>query len=153
MEASAEELSEMFLGRRVFTRGQDMREYRLVLLIKHVFQGELPSEQRVSALFQTTQTQSRALIRAVMSKYQYELQDHLKAAMTSTLSSATQDGGPDSPHVVLIDNDTIIEALNRALAGIDGSRQQISKLRDRLTSYEIPHPSYELLAREFGLTR
>ncbi|HEY8788095.1 MAG TPA: hypothetical protein VIM10_03025 [Actinopolymorphaceae bacterium] len=67
-EAASEEYVRMILGQKVFTRGTDIREYRLSLLITHVFGGRLPSEQLISALFQTTATQSRALLRAVMSK-------------------------------------------------------------------------------------
>jgi hypothetical protein len=74
-DAAAEEYIRMILGQRVFTRGQDIREYRLYLLVKHVFAGKLPTEQQICSLFQTTTTQSRALLRAVMSKYQYELQE------------------------------------------------------------------------------
>src|SRR4051794_20961152 len=73
-KAASEEYARMILGQRVLTRGQDIREYRLCLMINHVFGGRLPSERQISALFQTTATQSRALLRAVMSKYQYELQ-------------------------------------------------------------------------------
>jgi hypothetical protein len=53
VSAAATEYIEMFLGRRVFTRGQDIREYRLFLLMRGVF-GRLPDEQEVSDLFQTT---------------------------------------------------------------------------------------------------
>ena len=49
-KAAAAEYVEMFLGRKVFTRGSDIREYRLFLLIREVF-GRLPTEQQVSDLF------------------------------------------------------------------------------------------------------
>lgn len=62
----------MFIGQRVFTRGRDIQEYRLFLLIRGPFGNTIPDDQMVCDLFQTT-TQSRALVRSVMSKYQYEL--------------------------------------------------------------------------------
>jgi hypothetical protein len=92
-DAASEEYVRMILGQRVLTRGQDIREYRLCLMITHVFGGRLPSEQRISALFQTTSTQSRALLRAVMSKYQYELQDAIRGSLRDELHTAKQ---PDS---------------------------------------------------------
>ncbi len=57
--AALEEYLRMFLGQRVFTRGSDIVEYRLLLLTKEAFQGRLPDEQRVCALFQRSVTGSR----------------------------------------------------------------------------------------------
>ena len=50
--ASIEELISMFLGQKVFSRGSDILEYRLFLLIIHAFNGKIPDEQEVSKLFQ-----------------------------------------------------------------------------------------------------
>src|SRR5437870_118915 len=68
--AAAEEYARMFLGQRVFTRGSDLREYRLLLLMRDVFK-RIPDDQEVSNLFQTTSSQCRSVIRSVISKYQY----------------------------------------------------------------------------------
>jgi len=95
LHAAATEYVEMFLGRKVFTRGQDIREYRLFLLMKEVFE-RLPDEQEVSDLFQTTESQSRSLIRSVMSKYQYDLTDVLRWTHVSrgVLSKSIRAGSP-----------------------------------------------------------
>ena len=77
--AALEEYARMFIGQRVFTRGSDIHEYRLFLLIKQPLEGRIPDEQQVSDLFQTTATQSRSLIRSVLAKYQYELQEATRA--------------------------------------------------------------------------
>jgi len=37
----------MFIGQQVFTRGADIREYRLFLLIEQPFDAHIPDEQRV----------------------------------------------------------------------------------------------------------
>ena len=52
--AALEEYARMFLGQRVFTRGSDAREFRLLLLIKHAFANRFPDDQRISDFFQTT---------------------------------------------------------------------------------------------------
>ena len=72
-KAALEEYIKLFLGQKVFTRAADFREYRLFLLIQHVFDNEIPNEQKISDLFQTTTNQSRTLTRSIMSKYQYDL--------------------------------------------------------------------------------
>ncbi|HYM60686.1 MAG TPA: hypothetical protein VEZ11_07320, partial [Thermoanaerobaculia bacterium] len=79
--AAAEEYARMFLGQKVFTRGSDIQEYRLFLLIRHAFGGSIPDEQHISDLFQTTASQSGSLIRSVMSKFQYELRQVIDATL------------------------------------------------------------------------
>jgi hypothetical protein len=92
--AALTEYLELVLGRRVFTRGSDMREYRLFLLIQRLYGGQrLPTEDEVSALFQTTSTQSRSLLRAVGSKYQYELSEITQAALRAAVDLISQADG------------------------------------------------------------
>lgn len=59
--SALEEYGRMFIGQRVFTRGADIQVYRLFLLIKGPFDNQIPDEQIVSDLFQTTANQSRSL--------------------------------------------------------------------------------------------
>ena len=148
--AAREEYLTMILGQRVFTRGQDMREWRLVLIIRHVFGGELPSEKVISNLFQTSTTQSRALLRAVMSKYQYELQEGIQATLRLTVSRATQ------AHDALVwtfatDSENIIDALNREIQGIDPALPQVTRMRNTVSTYEIAKSSYEKLKARYDL--
>jgi hypothetical protein len=56
--AALEEYGRMFIGQRVFTRGADIQVYRLFLLIKGPFDNQIPDEQIVSDLFQTTANQN-----------------------------------------------------------------------------------------------
>ena len=146
-EAAEEELVRMILGQRVFTRGQDMREYRLLLLIQHVFEGKLPTEQMISALFQTSTTQSRALLRAVMSKYQYELADGIRGTLKDAIqTAAVHVGGPTGEKIITVDSENVIDALNRELAAADGRLPQIGKLRGTVSTYVVPAESFEKLA-------
>jgi hypothetical protein len=147
-EAASEEYVRMILGQRVLTRGQDIREYRLSLLIMHVFGGRLPSEQQISALFQTTTTQSRALLRAVMSKYQYELQEAIRASLRDELHRATQVQDTNE-WLLTCDSENIIEALNREIVKIDGTLPQIRKSRGTVGAYDIPNSTHDALMRVF----
>jgi hypothetical protein len=143
-QAATEEYLRMILGQRVLTRGQDIREYRLSLLITHVFGGRLPTEQQISALFQTTTTQSRALLRAVMSKYQYELQDAIRGSLRDELHTAKQIEGT-TEWLLTCDSENIIEALNREVVKIDGTLPQINKSRGTVGAYEIANSTYTAL--------
>jgi hypothetical protein len=147
--AATEEYLTMILGRTNYTRGSDIREYRLLLIIKHVLKGRLPSEGLISRLFQTSITQSRALLRAVMSKYQYELHSAIDATLRETIADASQEE-PGGPWYITIDSENVIEHLNRELATLDGTVPQISKKRSSVITYEIANSSYRLLSERFN---
>jgi hypothetical protein len=143
--AAEEEYLRMILGQRVLTRGQDIREYRLFLLIIHVFDSRLPSETQISALFQTTATQSRSLLRAVMSKYQYELQESINGTLAQLLRDSQPDPNVKGGRWLTVDSENIIEALNRKVAAIDGSLRQVVKLRGTVSTYEISPSTFKRL--------
>ena len=148
--AAAEELMAMFLGQKVFSRGSDMREYRLYLLIKHAFSSRIPNEQDVCKLFQCTSSGSRSLIRAVMSKYQYllknaiddTLKDHLKAVEVAEDKESV---------AIAIHNLNLVDELNRELGEIDSSLPPVRKIRGSVSTYKIKPSSYTKLCEHFGL--
>jgi hypothetical protein len=148
--AAAEEQVRMILGQKVFTRGSDVREYRLFLLIRYAFNGRIPDEQAVSDLFQTTVTQSRSLIRSVMSKFQYELSEAIETTLRFYVSSATLDA-PDSDYCIMLNSESIVEAINRRLASIDGSLPQITKKRGTVANYIIRPSSLNRLCQALDI--
>lgn len=149
--AAVQEYLRMFLGQKVFTRGMDLQEYRLFLLIKEAFGNQVPEEQRICDLFQTTATQSRSLLRSVMSKYQYELHDAINASCRQLIANATYDKDLDE-WVVTINSDNMVEALNRAIGAMDGALPQVAKKRGSVCSYVLKPSSYERLCQHFGVT-
>jgi hypothetical protein len=150
--AAATEYVEMFLGLKVFTRGSDIREYRLFLLMREVFK-RLPTEQEVSDLFQTTETQSRSLIRSVMSKYQYELTEVLSKSMKDALEAAAQDQNTeeDGDWYITVSSEYIVEALNRLVAQRDGTLTRIVLRKGTASSYVIKPSTRAMLRAALGL--
>ena len=148
--AAVEELITMFLGQKVFSRGSDMLEYRLFLLIIHAFGGKIPDEQEVSRLFQTTTTGSRSLIRAVMSKYQYQLKSYIERTLIGLLNSADVSEDDDS-FLVSVHNLNLVEELNRELAEIDTNLPPVQKKRGSVSTYIIFPSSYNRLCKRFAI--
>lgn len=141
--AATEEYLEMLRGSRVFTRGQDIREYRLFLLIKHYFKT-IPSDGEVSALFQTTATQSRGLLRAVTSKYQYDLNQVLTQALRKLLKSA-KNSGENGTFWLTPTSEYMVEELNRRLAIQDPSAVRIRRLPGTVLTFVITSGSKSAL--------
>lgn len=133
----------MFLGQRVFTRGSDVREYRLALLIRTAFNNAIPDEQTVCDLFQCTLSQSRALVRAVMSKYQYELSTAVRSTLASVLKTAKQDNDKGT-YVISVSNENIVAELNKMLARRPG-HDEIARQTGKLGVYELQPAAYQFL--------
>lgn len=149
-EAAREEYQSMMLGQKVFSRGQDIREYRLFLLIKHLFDGKLPTERAISNLFQATASQSRSLLRAVLSKYRYELDEGLFETLKDIVRRANR-AGPDGEWLFATDSEAQIEALNRSIEGINPQLTQVGRRARTVGTYEIANATYEALRTKYGL--
>jgi hypothetical protein len=146
--AALDEYVRMFLGQRVFTRGSDILEYRLLVLTKRAFAGQLPDEQRVSALFQKSATGSRSLIRATLAKFQYELTTELATTMGDVLGRVEPDG---DGWKVVITSEALVEAMNRQLGFLDGTLPQITKRPSTVSSYHIQPSAYGRLCHQLGI--
>lgn len=150
--ASFEEYLKLFIGQKVFTRGSDMKEFRLLLIIKHVFGGKVPSEDTVSKLFQLTNSESKSLIRSVMSKYQYEMSDMIKNSLRETIDRAkpsTTDEGTLEGYKMDIKTHNILQELNKILGYLDGGAPMITKERGTYSTYNIKPSSYNKLKDYF----
>jgi hypothetical protein len=147
--AAAEEYARMFLGQKIFTRGSDIREYRLFLLIRTAFKNEIPDEQDVCALFQCTLSQSRALLRAVISKYQYEL----SKAISDTLKTVLRRAKPNKQKgtfILAVNNESVVAELNKTLARQPG-QDEIARQTGKLGTYELQPAAYQFLLKHFNL--
>jgi hypothetical protein len=136
---------------KVFSRGSDILEYRLFLLIVHAFNGQIPDEQEVSKLFQTTTTGSRSLIRAVMSKYQYQLKSFIERTLINLLDSAVVSEERDCLFLS-VHNLNLVDELNRELAEIDTNLPPVQKKRGSVSTYIVFPSSYNRLCERFGVT-
>jgi hypothetical protein len=140
----------MFLGQKVFTRGSDLREYRLPLLIQQVFGNHIPDEAPVSRLFQTRSSESRALLRAVMSKYQSQSHNAAESSIKDVLAGAKADS-KEGPWLMTVDNTIIVEHLNRALAEADGTLDRVIRHGNSISTYEAKPSSFKKLCEIFGV--
>jgi len=80
-----------------------------------------------------------------MSKYRYELQEPIKQTLLDTLKGSQPNPNVTDGHLLVIDNENVIDALNRLLATIDGSLTPIGRLQGTVTTYEVAPSSYRAL--------
>lgn len=148
-KAALHEYVEAYLGRRAFSRGSDILEHRLALLIEHAFAGALPLEVDVSRLFQTPLTASRSLLRNTLSKYRYQLRGATIASAKAVLEAAAWDGA-NSHFRLTVRSVNLLNALNQTLIDTDAAKRPVIRLADSVATYAVSAPSYETLCNAFG---
>ena len=148
--SSFEENRRMIIGQKVFTRGRDILEYRLFNLIKFYFDGKIPDEQKICDLFQITATESRAFVRSIMSKYQYDLKETISTTLKEQVENIQKDE-EENIYRLSIQNQYFKDELNRILGSIDTSLPIIEKERGTISTYIIQPSSYIKLCEYFEI--
>lgn len=151
--AAMEEYTKMILGSKVFSSGTDMRVYRLCLLIDRCFRNILPNEEMVSRIFQTTTTQSRALLRSVVSKYQYVLKEIINRTISKLVEETIVISPKKNEIFLAINNNShfFIDLLNEKISSLDVTLPSVSLRPHCSASYQIQLNTYRALCKEYGL--
>lgn len=148
--AALTEYKEMLLGKGLPTRADEIKQHRLFHLVKHYFQGVMPTEAEVSSMFQLTETESRALIRNVRTRFRYQLEAEILNTLQQTVISAELN--EDKYHVV-IQSDNVLEELNRVVSTNAPQLDPITKVRGSARKYQISEDTYELLGNVLGINQ
>ncbi|HEX8450267.1 MAG TPA: hypothetical protein VF652_11815 [Allosphingosinicella sp.] len=147
-KAALSEYLECYLGRRAFSRGSDILEHRLSLLVKHAFAGRIPTAAEISDLFQTTLTTSRTLIRNTFSKYRFELDAVAAAAAKDVLERVVWADGDVCNAKIAAPN--LVELLNRRLLSANPGHKEIVRTQGAVGTYAITQDAYAELCALFG---
>lgn len=147
-QAALTEYVAQYVGRRALSRGTDILEHRLHLLIRHAFDNEVPTEAQVSDLFQTTAAQSRTLIRNTLSRYRFDLATALEATVKATLEAAKPGKGV---FLLEIKSAQVLDALKSKLEQEHPGQVPIARTRDAST-WTLKPVSYAKLCGSFGAT-
>jgi len=118
-------------------------------MVGHVLNGRLPDEAMVSRYFQLSSNEARARLRGVTSKYQRGLEVQIRQSIVDILDAAGHDDDTDI-YSITVNNQTVIDLLNSALASIDGTLKAVSKVRGTVASFEMPGSSYDALRTRFA---
>jgi len=144
--AAIMEYKEMFLGRGLPTRADEIRQHRLLYLIKFYFQGRIPNEVEVASMFQLTETESRSLIKSVKTRFRFELLQEIRQTLRTIIESASRERETE-PFRVVIQSDNVLEELNQIISIQAPYAVPISKCRSTTRTYEITEDSYDILCR------
>ena len=149
--AALEEYIMMILGNKVFTSGTEIHVYRLCLLINRCFTDILPNEEMVSRIFQTTTTQSRSLLRSVVSKYQYVLGEIIRNTISKLVEDTEVLPSSEIETMLIINTNSrfFIELMNEKIASLDVTLPSVSLRPHCSASYQIQFNTYLALCDEY----
>lgn len=155
--AGLEEYRDMFLGDGMPMRADDMRQFRLLYLIKHHFEHRIPNELEVSTMFQIPESRARNLIRYVLARFRYMIEQEILNTVDMIVKACTASSRPDT-RLMYIGADNMVEEINRiiSLAGLEfhlltriqpGSRQyeisldSLDEVRKYIIKYKKAQPT------------
>ena len=136
------EYKEMLLGKGLPTRADEIKQHRLFHLVKHYFKGVIPTEVEVSKMFQLTESESRALIRNVRTRFRYQLEHEIMTTLQQTIRAAELEG---DVYQAVIQSDNVLEELNRLISTHAPQLDPITKVRNSARKYQISEDTFDLL--------
>lgn len=148
--AALAEYREMLLAGGTPSRADEVLEHRLYFLIKHYFDGRIPSEPEVSRTFHETLSKSRTLVRNVLTRYSRELDEELTSTLVD-LANAAQQVEEDGHWRVVIQSDNALERLNQIIAAEAPTLDPVRKVPNSARTYKIHPDSYNVLRTHLGL--
>lgn len=146
--AAMTEYKEMLLGKGLPTRADEIKQHRLLHLVKFYFRGTIPTEAQVSSMFQLTESESKALIRNVKTRFRYQLETEIINTLLHTIELAEL---VDNKHHVVIQSDNVLEELNRIISTNAPNLDPVTKIKNSARKYQISEDAYEFLTHHLGL--
>ena len=149
--AALAEYKEMLLGMGLASRASEIREHRLLCLIRYYFKERIPSEAEVGSIFRLTESASRSLIRSVTSKFEQDLRgqvdETLKRAIAQPKFSKDR-----RTYRVMIQSDNVVEELNRIIEREGPGRTPVTGVRGMSRMYDISEGAYKVLCEQLGVS-
>ena len=151
-KAACVEYVNMAEGTKVFTRFSDLQEYRLYLLVKYFFSGNIPGEQTICSLLKIQYGSARGLIRSMLSRYRSDIEECVEANCIHLLKSCKKiDTNDGAYRIVAIESSNLASELNDVLASIGSDQAPLKKMPNTMSNYRIEENSYRELCKRFGV--
>lgn len=138
-KAALREYAEMILGTSPVTSTTEMRERRLVRLIRHAYAGRIPDVHEISRVFNVPPSTATSTLRNVMSKHRRQIAAAVQSDIDDFKANCQQ--RPDQDWQVAVSNPVLIEMLNARLEKAGAGKARITKDPKTLGEYVVPNGS------------
>jgi hypothetical protein len=137
--AALREYIEMFAG-QALTGVSDMRERRLVAILRALPPEGFPTDERIARLFNLTSLQGRALLRTTLSRHRARLKETMEAAARRFIAACEGEDGAE--RVARFPNAVVIEMLNAQLSAADAPRSPIRRKPGTFDTYLVANGAF-----------
>ncbi len=138
-DAAADEYANLVTSRYLISTISAAREFRLFLLVKHAYPGDLPDPDVIASLFRVSATQGRSLLRSALTRYRDELKANTRTQAKALLTSLSPDA--DGVFRLSTDADYLVEAMNAELPSLGNELKRISRFTGTAALYRIEEPT------------
>lgn len=145
-QTAMREYADMMIGNAPITTATDLRERRLVGLIKTALGGRMPEANRVARLFNIAPQGARTLLRSVTAKHRRKLGAALRAETAAFVKACVLDQNANDWKVTWL-NPILVEMLNSRLETANQSKEPIKRNPLVLGGYIVPNGSYQWIAQ------
>jgi len=148
LEAAKEEYIVQFLSDGNKNSLSEIRQYKLFLLVKHVFRGMIPSEVEVASIFKIPNTSAKILIKNMRSRYQFEIEQYFKETIRVILNqinvneNVNNNGGYFQ---LYIRSPYMLSEMNQIIELGNQNYEKIKRLDPYSSFYKISPDSRQLL--------
>jgi len=145
VNAAAHEYIDMFTGAAPITTAVDVRERRLVSIIRNGL-GEIPKTALIARLFKLTPAAASSLIRNVSAKHQVKVAHTFNATLYATVKAAMPlPDKKDGKLFAVIRDPVLVKLLNDLLGQAEESQTSIKLVEDSANKYSMDPSSHQYL--------
>jgi hypothetical protein len=146
--AAYSDYMEMILGVPLPGRAEEVKEKRLLHLLKSYVEGPvLFTESEIAVMFQMNEQEAARLLRNVRARYHAELDSRVSEAVKDILEAAQSVQGNFR---VKVTSHNLLDALRVTVTSRAPNLGQIAKVRGLAALYDIPPDTYPILCEEYN---
>lgn len=126
-----------------------LQEYRLFLLIKHIYKDRFVSELEVAKIFKVDLPFAKKMINNVKIDYEKEIQQFTRQSLKNLIETVKEED-KDGMYFFTCESKAMIDSLNSILQEVDVSFRKIVKESRSLCTYKIFIDEYNKLKKELS---
>lgn len=127
-------------------------QYRLYRLVKHAFDGTIPSEVVVSRLFGITERRAISMISTVAKRYRPDFEKGWIAAVQTAFAAKEAAKADEGGVFRFSAPQSVIDYLREVIAGLsDGRLAPVQKVKGTAERYEIRKDTYNAVCDKLGI--
>lgn len=143
--AAAHEYVDMFTGSGPITTASDLRERRLVSIIRHGLHA-FPKAALIARLFRIPPASASALLRNVSAKHETRIGETVRSMLYDIVKSAEPTpGNKDGKRYAIVNDPTLVKLLNQRLLEGEKSQTLIKPVDGSANKYEMDPTSQTYL--------